>query len=113
MITKTLYVGPPKTGRPRSVCLAPETVDVLKKWKTEQLRTKIRHANIWQDTGFIFTKDDGAAMHPDSTTDYYFLSETSEFIVLYIVRTPKPHIHVQALAAIGIGPFLRSGRGFP
>ena len=67
---KGVYVGPPKTGRPRAVCLAPETIDVLKKWKTEQLRTKIRHANIWQDTGFIFTKDDGTAMHPDSITDW-------------------------------------------
>ena len=36
---KGVYVGPPKTGRPRAVCLAPETIEVLKKWKTEQLRT--------------------------------------------------------------------------
>ena len=47
---KGVYVGPPKTGRPRAVCLAPETIAVLKKWKTEQLRTKIYHGNIWQDT---------------------------------------------------------------
>ena len=67
---KGVYVGPPKTGRPRAVCLAPETIDVLKKWKTEQLRTKMRHANIWQDTGFLFTKDDGTAMHLDSITDW-------------------------------------------
>ena len=36
---KGVYVSPPKTGRPRAVCLAPETIEVLKKWKTEQLRT--------------------------------------------------------------------------
>ena len=67
---KGVYVGPPKTGRPRAVCLAPETIEVLKKWKTEQLRTKIRHADIWQDTGFVFTKDNGTPMHPDSITDW-------------------------------------------
>ena len=84
---KGVYVGPPKTGRPRAVCLAPETIDVLKKWKTEQLRTKIRHADVWQDTGFIFTKDDGAAMHPDSITDW--LNKFSD-------ANDLPHIHPHA-----------------
>ena len=84
---KGVYVGPPKTGRPRAVCLAPETIEVLKKWKTEQLRTKIRHADIWQDTGFIFTKDDGSAMHPDSITDW--LNKFSE-------ANDLPHIHPHA-----------------
>ena len=84
---KGVYVGPPKTGRPRAVCLAPETIEVLKKWKMEQLRTKIRHADIWQDTGFIFTKDDGAAMHPDSITDW--LNKFSD-------ANDLPHIHPHA-----------------
>ena len=38
---KSVYVGPLKTGRPSTVCLAPEIIEVLKKPKTEQLRTKI------------------------------------------------------------------------
>ena len=84
---KGVYVGPPKTGRPRAVCLAPETIEVLKKWKAEQLRTKIRHADIWRDTGFIFTKDDGAAMHPDSITDW--LNKFSD-------ANDLPHIHPHA-----------------
>ena len=84
---KGIYVGPPKTGRPRAVCLAPETIAVLKKWKTEQLRTKIRHGDVWQDTGFVFTKDDGSAMHPDSITDW--LNKFSE-------ANDLPHIHPHA-----------------
>ena len=84
---KGVYVGPPKTGRPRAVCLAPETIAVLKKWKTEQLRTKIYHGNIWQDTGFVFTKDDGTVMHPDSITDW--LNKFSE-------ANDLPHIHPHA-----------------
>ena len=84
---KGVYVGPPKTGRPRAVCLAPETIAVLKKWKTEQLRTKILHGNIWQDTGFVFTKDDGTVMHPDSITDW--LNKFSE-------ANDLPHIHPHA-----------------
>ena len=84
---KGVYVGPPKTGRPRAVCLAPETIAVLKKWKTEQLRTKLRHGDIWQDTGFVFTKDDGTVMHPDSITDW--LNKFSE-------ANDLPHIHPHA-----------------
>ena len=84
---KGVYVGPPKTGRLRAVCLAPETIAVLKKWKTEQLRTKILHGNIWQDTGFVFTKDDGTVMHPDSITDW--LNKFSE-------ANDLPHIHPHA-----------------
>lgn len=56
---KGVYVGPPKTGQPRAICLSPETIAVLKEYRTDQLRQKIRHADIWQDTGFLFTKDDG------------------------------------------------------
>ena len=41
---KGVYVGPPKTSRPRAVCLAPETIAVLKKWKTEQLRKNQQQA---------------------------------------------------------------------
>ena len=42
----------------------------MKEYRTEQLRQKNRHADIWQDTGFLFTKDDGSPMHPDSITDW-------------------------------------------
>ena len=84
---KGTYLGPTKTGRPRAVRLAPETIEMLKKWKTEQLRTKIRHGDIWQDTGFIFTKDDGTPMHPDSITDWLNKFSQAEDL---------PHIHPHA-----------------
>lgn len=61
---KGTYVGSPKTGQPRAICLPSETIAVLKEYRTDQLRQKIRHADIWQDTGFLFTKDDGAPMPP-------------------------------------------------
>ena len=84
---KGTYVGPPKTGRPRAVALAPETIEILRRWKKEQLRTKIRHGDIWLDGGFIFTKDDGRPMHPDSITDW--LNKFSE-------ANDLPHINPHA-----------------
>ena len=59
----------------------------LEEYRTEQLRQKIRHADIWQDTGFLFTKDDGSPMHPDSITDW--LNKFSE-------ENDLPHIHPHA-----------------
>ena len=81
---KGVYVGPPKTGRPRAVCLALETVALLKKHRTEQLRTKMLHTGTWQDTGFLFTKDDGMVMHPDSITDW---------LDKFSAANNLPHIH--------------------
>lgn len=81
---KGTYLGPPKAGRPRAVCLAPETIELLKKYRTEQKRTRILHADIWKETGFLFTKDDGTPMHPDSITDW--LNKFSE-------ENNLPHIH--------------------
>lgn len=81
---KGVYVGPPKNGQPRAMCLAPESLDMLKQWKKEQLRIRMKNGLIWQDTGFIFTKDDGTVMHPDSITDWLGKFSKEEDL---------PHIH--------------------
>ena len=36
---KGTYVGPPKTGQPREICLSPETIAVLKEYRHENLRS--------------------------------------------------------------------------
>ena len=94
------YVGPPKTGQPRAICLSPETIGVLKEYRTEQLRQKIRHADIWQDTGFLFTKDDGTPMHPDSITDW--LNKFSE-------ENDLPHIHPHAFRHTAASMMIANG----
>ena len=81
---KGVYVGPPKNGQPRAIYLAPESLDILRRWKTEQLKIRMKHGLIWKDTGFIFTKDDGTVMHPDSITDW--LNKFSK-------EQDLPHIH--------------------
>lgn len=97
---KGTYIGPPKTGQPRAICLSPETIGVLKEYRTEQLRAKIRHADIWQDTGFLFTKDDGTPMHPDSITDW--LNKFSE-------ENDLPHIHPHAFRHTAASMMIANG----
>ena len=82
-----IYVGPTKNGQPRAVCIAPESVAVLKRWKTKQLELKIKCGPARTDNGFVFTKDDGNWMHPDSITDW--LNKFSK-------EKDLPHIHPHA-----------------
>ena len=37
---KGTYVGPPKTGQPRAICLSPETIAVLKEYRHENQRSR-------------------------------------------------------------------------
>ena len=48
------YVGTLQNGQLRTVYLALESLDVLKKWQTEQLHIKIKNSLTRKDTGFIF-----------------------------------------------------------
>ena len=82
-----IFVGPTKNGQPRAVCLSPESMELLHKWHTEQLRIRLHNAKKWQDTGFIFTQDDGSPMHPDSITQW--LGRFSD-------ENGLPHIHPHA-----------------
>ena len=82
-----VYVGPPKNGQPRAVCLSSESLEVLKDWRSEQRLINFRNKPIWHETGFIFTKDDGTCMHPDSITDW--LNKFSD-------EKDLPHIHPHA-----------------
>ena len=84
---KGIFVGPTKNGQPRALCLSPESLDMLRKWHTEQLRTRLHNAEKWQDTDFIFTKDNGQPMHPDSITQW--LDKFSK-------ENDLPHIHPHA-----------------
>ena len=56
----------PKTDRGRRlVSLDPETVSVLRAWRKRQLEERVAWGPAWTDTGYVFTREDGTAWHPD------------------------------------------------
>lgn len=66
-----IYEDTPKTKTSvRSIKLPAETMDLLAAWKREQTRQRIASGDIWTYTDFVFTKDNGQPMHPDSLTDW-------------------------------------------
>jgi integrase len=51
--------GPPKNGKPRSVDLAPETVELLKAQKQSQAALKMRNRHAYHDLKLVFAKEWG------------------------------------------------------
>jgi len=64
-----VIVSEPKTikGR-RSIALDPGTIEVLKAQAQRQLDDQAERAETWSDTGYVFTKDDGEPVHPQSVS---------------------------------------------
>lgn len=84
---KGIYETTTKTGTTRYVNIPKETVALLKKYRAAQLELQLLNGDRWQDTGYIFTQDDGLPMHPDSITKW--LSKFSK-------RHGLPHINPHA-----------------
>jgi integrase len=65
----TVAVGPPKTAASRrTIALDRHTVRLLRAHRRRQLVEQVRAGERWQDSGFMFTTPDGAALHPDYLT---------------------------------------------
>ena len=82
-----VYENTTKTGTTRFVNIPRETVALLRKWKASQARLQLANGDRWQDTGYLFTQDDGRPMNPTSITAW--LRKFSE-------RRRLPHINPHA-----------------
>lgn len=67
-----VVVGEPKTKRSRrAVALDKDTVVVLREWRRTQAADRLAAGPAWQDSGYLFTREDGRCVHPD-TFSYWF-----------------------------------------
>lgn len=98
--SKGVYEGETKNGRIRAIYLAPQSLDLLRRWKNEQLRLKLLQGDRWVDSGYIFTQDDGSRMHPDSITDW--LGKFSK-------KNNLPHIHPHAFRHTAASTMIANG----
>lgn len=97
---KGIYEGPPKNGQVRAVRLAPQSLALLKKYKLEQTRLRLLNGDRWVNSGYVFTKDDGQCMHPDSIT--YWLNQFSK-------KHNLPHIHPHAFRHTAASTMIANG----
>lgn len=66
--SKGIYEGPTKTNDIRAMKLAPQSLAVLKEWQKEYERLKDLNGDRWEDCPYVFVRDNGAPLHPDSIT---------------------------------------------
>ena len=65
-------IGKPKTyGGERTVSLDDATVRVLRRWREQQGAERAATHGAWQDTGLVFTREDGSQLHPDYVSDTF------------------------------------------
>ena len=62
------YEDSPKSGRGRTVALASQTVESLRRWRKMQVEERLQCGIAWQGVGHVFTREDGGPFHPDSLT---------------------------------------------
>jgi len=61
-----VHEGDPKSeAGQRPMPLLPVTVAALRKWKAQQNAEHLKWGAAWQDTGHVFTREDGTPWHPD------------------------------------------------
>lgn len=55
----------------RIIYIAPTTIDILKKYRTEQNEKKLRLGNKWENSKRVFTTEFGRDMHPNTPTKVF------------------------------------------
>lgn len=85
--TRGIFEGATKTSDIRILTLPRETLLLLRQHHMEQLRMQLANADRWVNTGYVFTRDNGESMSPDSITGW--LNEFSR-------RHDLPHINPHA-----------------
>ena len=68
--SRGVYEDSTKTADTRYLRLPAETLALLAEWKQEQEDNRLRCANLWTNSGYVFTRDDGRPMNPDSITQW-------------------------------------------
>ena len=98
--SKGIYESTTKTNDVRAMILAPQTIDALKAWKEEYEQWKEINGDRWKNSPYVFVREDGGPMHPDSVTDW--LARFSKENVL-------PHIHPHAFRHTAASTMIMNG----
>ena len=96
-----IYEDTTKTGTVRFIKLPTETMELLRQYRRWYMELKIKNGARWQDTGFLFVKENGEPMIPDGITAW--LSEFSK-------RHDLPHINPHAFRHTMASILINSGK---
>lgn len=63
--------GETKAGPARTVALDPATVAAMRAHRKRQLEERLAFGELWTDTGLVFAREDGTAIHPHSLMRFF------------------------------------------
>lgn len=89
-----VYDGQTKTGEHRSLKVPNEVIALFREWHTKQLEIRLLNGSRWQDGGYIFTRDDGQPVHPDTWTGWL-----DEFSTHHGLPHVSPHMFRHSAAS--------------
>lgn len=92
--------GPTKTGNVRAVKIAPQTLKLLREVRNAQIEQGMKNGRGWDKNGYVFTREDGAPINPDSVTSWF-----SKFSA----QNGLPHIHPHAFRHTAASIMIASG----
>ena len=100
----------PKTAKlRRTVDLDPATVVVLRRWSAAQAAERLAWGPAWQDSGHVFTREDGAPIPADHVADR-FRRAVREAAVPTIRFHDLRHTHITLLLKAGVPVHVASAR---
>jgi integrase/predicted RNA-binding Zn-ribbon protein involved in translation (DUF1610 family) len=107
---REVVISEPKTARGRrSIALDAQTVEVLKTQAARQLAEQDKWDETWIDSGLVFTKENGAALHPEDVTRYF--RRAVKMALLPKIRLHDlRHTHATLALRAGIHPKVVSER---
>ncbi len=65
-----IYTDTLKTNKSRYVSVAQPVIDLLRAWRAEQSKLRLALGKQWINGDFVFTRENGLPMSPDSLTTY-------------------------------------------
>ena len=96
-----IYESTTKTeGSVRTIKLPAETIELLKEYRREYIDLRQKMGDQWHETGFLFVKENGTPMIPDSITAW--LRKFSK-------RHGLPHIHPHSFRHSAASILIHSG----
>ena len=68
---KEYHLVSTKNGKGRQITVPPFVVSALKKARHQQLENRIRYADCWEESDFVFTDEDGRHLKPKQVYDSF------------------------------------------
>lgn len=90
-----IYEDTTKTRETRFIKLPEETMCLLKDYKQWYLEQRFKNGDQWHNTGYVFIKDNGEPMHPDSITQWL-----GDFTIKYALPRVYPHKFRHTMASL-------------